>query len=127
MSLDLKIIAPDRVVADRRVVAVQAADASGRFGVWRGHENFMTVLIPCVLLIREEDGHESYAAVDGGVMLLEGERISIATRDAVLAARLDEVADKAADMLKARREKEKSVALRFRRAGDFADARVEEG
>jgi len=113
VTLDLEIIAPGRVVAHRRVIAVQAADASGRFGIWRGHEDFMTVLIPCVMLIREEDGEESYAAVDGGVMLLEGGRISIATRDAVLAARLDEVADKAAEMLRARKEKEKSARSGF--------------
>lgn len=113
MTLDLEIIAPDRVVAHRRVVAVQAADASGRFGIRLGHEDFMTVLTPCVMVIREEDGHESYAALDGGVMVLESGRISIVTRDAVLAARLDEVADRAAEMLKSRSEREKSARSGF--------------
>lgn len=108
MSLDLEIIAPDRVIALRRVVALQAADASGRFGVWPGHENFLTVLIPCVLRYRAENGRESFAAVDGGVLLLEDGRISVVTRDAVVAERLDEVADKAAAMLDARKDKEQA-------------------
>ncbi len=113
MSLDLEIIAPDRVIAQCRVAALQAADASGRFGIWPGHENFLTVLVPCVLRYRMEDGHESFAAVDGGVLLLENGRISVATRDAVVAERLDQVADKAAAMLDARQDKEQAARAGF--------------
>ncbi len=113
MTLDLEIIAPDRVIAHGRVIAVQAADASGRFGIWSGHENFLTILVPCVLRSRAEDGHESYAAVDGGVLLLEGGRISVVTRDAVVSERLDEVADQAAAMLDARKNKEQAARAGF--------------
>ncbi len=113
MSLDLEIIAPDRVIAHGRVVALQAADASGRFGIWPGHEDFLTVLVPCVLRYRAEDGRESFAAVDGGVLLLEDGRISVVTRDAVVADRLDEVADEAAAMLDARKEKEQAARAGF--------------
>lgn len=113
MRLELEIIVPDRVVAQCRVAAVQAADASGQFGIWPGHENFLTVLVPCVLRYRFEDGRESYAALDGGVLLLEDGRISIATRDAAVAERLAEVADKAAAMLDARKDKERSARAGF--------------
>jgi len=113
VSLNLEIIAPHRLIVDCRVVALQAADASGRFGIWPGHEDFLTVLIPCVLHYRAEDGQESFAAVDGGVLLLENGRISVATRDAVVAARLDEVADRAAAMLDARKHKEQAARTGF--------------
>jgi F-type H+-transporting ATPase subunit epsilon len=111
--LELEIMAPDQVVAQARVVAVQAADASGRFGIRPGHENFLTVLVPCVLRYRTEDGRESYAAVDGGVLLLEDQRLSIVTRDAVIAERLDRVADAAAAMLAARKQKEHTARAGF--------------
>jgi F-type H+-transporting ATPase subunit epsilon len=113
VSLDLEIIAPDRLVVHSRVVALQAADASGRFGIWPGHENFLTVLVPCVLRSRTEDGLESFAAVDGGVLLLEDGRISIATRDAVVAERLEDVADRAAAMLLARKDREQAARTGF--------------
>jgi len=113
VTLDLEIIAPDRVIAHGRVVVLQASDSSGRFGIWPGHENFMTVLIPCVLRYRGEDGRESFAAVDGGVLLLENGRISVATRDAAVAERLDEVADQAAAMLRARKGKEQAARAGF--------------
>ena len=55
-----------------------------------------------------------YQVVEGeGVVLLEGGRISVATRDAVEAESLDEVADKAAAMLRARREKESAARSGF--------------
>jgi F-type H+-transporting ATPase subunit epsilon len=113
VTLDLEIIAPHRVIAEARVVALQAADASGQFGIRPGHESFLTVLIPCVLRFRAEDGRESFAAVDGGVLILENGRVSVATRDAVVADRLDEVADKAAAMLDARKDKEQAARAGF--------------
>jgi F-type H+-transporting ATPase subunit epsilon len=113
VSLELEIIAPNRVIAHSRVVAVLGADASGRFGIWPGHESFLTVLVPCVLSFRTEDGREAFAAVDGGVLLLENGRISVATRDAVVAERLDEVADQAAAMLLARKTKERAARAGF--------------
>jgi len=113
MTLDLEIIAPDRVAVHARIIALQAADASGRFGIWPGHENFLTVLVPCVLRYRAEGGRELYAAVDGGLLVLENGRVSIATRDAVIAERLDEVADMAVEMLDARKGKEHAARVGF--------------
>jgi F-type H+-transporting ATPase subunit epsilon len=113
MSLELEVFAPDHRVVSERVVSLQAADASGRFGLRTGHEDFLTVLVPCVMRYQLEAGGERFAAVDGGVLLLEGGRLSIATRDAVVADRLDQVADAAAAMLKARREKEQAARSGF--------------
>jgi F-type H+-transporting ATPase subunit epsilon len=113
VSLELEILAPDRVVVEDRVIALQAADASGRFGLRGGHEDFLTVLVPCVVRYQLEPGAERFAAVDGGVLLLERGRISIATRDAVIADRIDQVADAAAAMLAARREREQAARSGF--------------
>ena len=55
-------------------------------------------------------GRESFAAVDGGVLLLEGGRISVVTRDAVVAERLEDVADEAAAMLAPARTGSKRLA-----------------
>ena len=96
-----------------RVEALQAADASGRFGLWPNHERFLTILVPCVLTYREEGGRTSFAAVDGGVLLSEQNRVSVVTRDAVVAPRLEEVADAAAAMLRTRREQERAARAAF--------------
>jgi F-type H+-transporting ATPase subunit epsilon len=113
MILELEILVPDRVVVEGRIRALQAADASGRFGIRTGHEDFLTVLVPCVVRYQPESGAERFAAVDGGVLLLERGRIAIATRDAVVSDRLEKVADAAAAMLEARREKERAARSGF--------------
>ena len=47
------------------------------------------------------------------MLLLEADRISVVTRDAVVADRLDEVADAAAAMLEARKDKEQAARTGF--------------
>jgi F-type H+-transporting ATPase subunit epsilon len=113
MTLGLEIVVPDAVVLDVRVTGVQAADASGRFGLRPGHEQFVTVLAPSLLTYTDEAGNERYAAVDGGVLLLERDRVSVVTREAVLADRLEEVAEKAAGILDARRRQERRAQAEF--------------
>ena len=113
MSLDLEILVPDGVVVHTGIKRLQAADASGRFGIWPGHEAFLTLLIPCVVSFTETSGRERYAAADGGVCLVDKGRISIVTREAVVADRLEDVADAAATMLEARRRLEKTAKTEF--------------
>ncbi len=113
MSLELEILVPDGVVVQQSVRSVQAADASGRFGLLPGHEAFVTLLVPCVLNYRDEQGAEHFAAVDGGVLLLQGNHVAVVTREAVLAERLEEVAQAAAAMLEARRLHERMARTEF--------------
>jgi F-type H+-transporting ATPase subunit epsilon len=113
MTLSLEILVPDSVVLSTTVRSVRAADRSGFFGLWPHHEDFSTLLVPCVLSYRDEDNREHYAAVDGGVLVLQKGRISIGTREAVLADRIEEVADAATAMLAARREEEQTARAEF--------------
>jgi F-type H+-transporting ATPase subunit epsilon len=113
MTLGLVILVPDAVVLDTRVSGVQAADATGRFGLRPGHEPFVTVLVPSLLVYTDETGTERYAAVDGGVLLLEGDRVSVVTREAALADRLDDMADRAAAILDVRQRQERKAHAEF--------------
>ena len=113
MSLDLEILIPDGVAVHARVVRLRAADASGQFGIHPGHEAFMTLLTPCVLSFCDETGQERYAAADGGVLVVEKDQVSVVTREAVTADRLEEVADAAAAMLEVRRLHERSARAEF--------------
>ncbi|MBI3862878.1 MAG: hypothetical protein HY290_13390 [Planctomycetia bacterium] len=115
MTLNLEILVPDGFVVQARIRGLQAADASGRFGIWPGHEAFVTVLEPCILVYRDETDRENFAAVDGGTLVLEDGIISIACREAIVAESLDDVADRASAMLRQRRLAEQTAR------GEFAE------
>ena len=101
------------MVLDTRVTGVQAADATGRFGLRPGHEPFVTVLVPSLLVYTDEAGTERYAAVDGGVLVLEGDRVSVVTREAVLSDRLEDLSERAAAILDVRRRQEGKARAEF--------------
>ena len=113
MSFDLEILVPDETIVRTQVVSLLAADASGRFGLLPNHEAFLTLLTPCILEYRDSDGRIRYAAADGGVLLMEDNRASVVTREAVLADRIEAVADAARAMLEARRTLEKGKRSEF--------------
>ncbi len=113
MSFTLEILVPDGTLIQTEVVRLQAGDASGRFGLLPNHEPFLTLIAPCILEFDESDGRTHYAAADGGVLLMEANHASVVTREAVVADRLEDVADAAKAMLAARRAQEKGARAEF--------------
>ncbi|MDA9436872.1 F0F1 ATP synthase subunit epsilon [Bradyrhizobium sp. CCBAU 51627] len=66
------------------VVHVRAEDDTGAFGILRGHADFLTALAISVLSWRDEGGGEHHIAVRGGMLAVSGgNRITVATREAV--------------------------------------------
>jgi F-type H+-transporting ATPase subunit epsilon len=85
------------------VIHLRAEDASGAFGILRGHADFLTVLETSVVSWRQAAGAERHCAVRGGVLTVSGgERIAVATREAVLG---DDLVHLEAEVLKAFRHK----------------------
>ncbi|MCE5972053.1 F0F1 ATP synthase subunit epsilon [Sinirhodobacter sp. WL0062] len=85
--LSLRIATPMTVAVDAtQVRSVRAEDASGAFGVWPGHADFLTVLGASVLRWRgqgEKVWH--YCALRGGVLrVVDGARVEVACREAVV-------------------------------------------
>lgn len=62
---------------------VRAEDATGTFGIQRGHAPFVTILAVSVATWRDADGREHHVAVRGGVLSVSGDVVAIATREAV--------------------------------------------
>ena len=89
--MNLKITTPAAVVAELDdVLHLRAEDASGAFGVLARHADFLTVLETSVVSWRRAGGVVGHCAVRGGVLTVQGgERIAIASRDAVLGDDLD--------------------------------------
>jgi F-type H+-transporting ATPase subunit epsilon len=82
----LTIAVPTALVAEvEQVVHLRAEDASGAFGILPRHADFLTVLAISVVSWRHAGETERHCAVRGGILMVSGgERIAIATREAVL-------------------------------------------
>ena len=82
----LTIATPMSVILDADgVAALRAEDDSGMFGILPHHADFLTVLAVSVVSWRTATGAERHGAVRGGVLTVtDGERIEIATREAVV-------------------------------------------
>lgn len=89
--MKLVVTTPTAIIADLDGIAhLRAEDPSGGFGILPGHADFLTALSLSVLVWRREDGGEGYCAVRGGVLTVEdGERIAVATAEAVVGDDLD--------------------------------------
>ena len=91
----LRIVTPLTVVVDEDgVLALRAEDATGSFGIMRGHASFLTSLAISVVNWESVDGKRHYCAVRRGVLsVIAGKNIAIATREAIVGddlATLDE-------------------------------------
>jgi F-type H+-transporting ATPase subunit epsilon len=91
--MKLRIATPGAVVVEADGIAsVVAEDETGAFGVRPGHADFVTALAVSVVAWRTTGGGESYCAVRGGLLTVNGgTEIAVATREAVLGQDLAEL------------------------------------
>lgn len=115
--MTLRILLADRVLFDGRVVKVVVDAVDGSRGFLPRHADFTTVLKPGVLTCTDGDGEETFFAVNGGVLVKKGPELTVATREAVKANRLDDLPD---ELLSAFAEADEHA-----RTADTAVARLE--
>ena len=80
---------------------VRIEDPTGAVGIQRHHAPYVTLLEPSVVTWRDGKGAEHYAAVSGGVLLVQDDVVAIATREAITSDDLEQL--------------ERDVVGRFRR------------
>lgn len=80
----LLVTTPMSVIVDEEAHHVRAEDGTGAFGILPGHADFITVLDISVITWRDPSDREHHIAVRGGVLTVrDGERVEVATREAV--------------------------------------------
>ncbi len=76
----LEIVTPAAMFS-RDVTHVRLKDESGFFGVMKGPEDFLTVLVPSLCYYRVLSGREVFLAVDAGVFSMRGGVAAITSRE----------------------------------------------
>ncbi len=81
--MTLRVMALTEVLLEETVEKVSAEAANGGFTLLPRHVDIATALVPGLLSYVPEDGEERFVAVDVGILVKQGERVLVSTRQAV--------------------------------------------
>ncbi|MCK8465528.1 ATPase [Aliiroseovarius sp. S1339] len=87
MQINLRL--PSKVLFDGAATHLRGEAADGGFGILPNHVDFVTALVPSVLLIRQADGVERIFGIDEGLLVKKGHAVKIVVRRGVESADLD--------------------------------------
>lgn len=114
-ALQVELVAADRTVWSGEATMVIARTVEGDIGVLRGHAPVLSLLTDAVVEIDPGDGEVVMAAVDGGFISVAGDRVSILSEHAVLAADIDVSAERS-ELEAAQADGSDDAEARIRRA-----------
>jgi len=80
----LEVLTPARRCLDREVRRVVAEAPDGHFGLLPRHGDFVTELVPGILVYETGTGDERYIAVNSGTLVKCGPEVRVAARAAVM-------------------------------------------
>ncbi len=89
-TLQIELVAADRVVWSGQAREVSARTVDGDLGVLRGHAPLLSLLVPGVVVIHDTDGDLVRAAVAEGFLSVADDHVSILSEDILLEDEIDE-------------------------------------
>lgn len=104
-ALVLELRTPNGLLIEQPIEALVAEDRSGWFGVRPGRADLVAALPPGLLTFRSE-GRESFVALSGGLLHLQGNVCRVLAREAAVASELAGVAGALEENLGRRRERQ---------------------
>lgn len=75
----VKVYSPFKVYYDEDSYSISGENATGPFDILSHHHNFMTLLEPCVLLIKPVEGNvrEQKIRISGGLMHVKADKVIV--------------------------------------------------
>jgi F-type H+-transporting ATPase subunit epsilon len=123
----LKIFLPSELFLDMEVTKIVGESTGGGFGLLPRHIDFITSLVPGLLAYETDRGTETFLALNGGILVKQGEQVSIATR-AAIHGELGELKEAVEDFITDLDEKERKTRTAVARLeADFIRRFVEFG
>lgn len=82
-QMQVKVRLPGGPLFDGEVIQINAVAQDGAFGILPNHIDFVSALVPSVLLLTEPDGPERIFGIDEGLLVKTGHKVEIAVRRGV--------------------------------------------
>ncbi|HSW36790.1 MAG TPA: F0F1 ATP synthase subunit epsilon [Candidatus Saccharimonadales bacterium] len=77
LSIRAKVYSSAQVYFDESALSVSAINRTGPFDILPHHHNFITLLSPCDLKIRQFNGREQRIRISGGVMHVKADKVTV--------------------------------------------------
>lgn len=81
--MQLRIVTPTHVFLDEAVRKVVAHAPNGSFGLLPRHVDFISELVPGVLIYEDSGGTERFVGINSGTLVKCGEQVNVSTRNAM--------------------------------------------
>ena len=81
--MKLGVWLPSEQMFEEEVVRIKAQAENGSFGMLPRHVDFVTALVPSVLIFQRPGQAEEYLAIDHGILVKCGPQVRLSTRNAV--------------------------------------------
>lgn len=107
MQIQLRL--PTEVLFVGAATKLNAVAANGAFGILPNHVDFVTALVPSILLLTTPDGAERFFGIDEGLLVKQGHTVEISVRRGIESDDLIGLQDKVRDSF-AQMEDEERVA-----------------
>ncbi len=75
-NMAVKVYSPYKVYFDGLATSVSAASMTGDFDILPKHHNFITLLVPCDLVVRTEKNEEMFP-IGGGIMHVKADDLVV--------------------------------------------------
>lgn len=82
--MQISIRLPDKLFYQGQAQKLYAQAENGAFGLLPKHMDFVTSLVPSVLIITAEQGEELFFGIDQGLLIKHGKEVEVAVRRAIL-------------------------------------------
>ncbi|HEY6972646.1 MAG TPA: F0F1 ATP synthase subunit epsilon [Candidatus Angelobacter sp.] len=105
----LTVWLPAEILLQEEVMRIKAEAENGWFGLLPHHVDFVTALVPGVLLFEPVGKPEEYLAIDHGILVKCGAEVSISTRSGVRGTSLEQLRADVARQFVAIEEREKKA------------------
>jgi len=78
-TMHVRVYSPFKVYFDEASYSISGSNATGPFDILPRHHNFMTLLEPCVLLIKPVEGNvrEQKIRISGGLMFVKADNVTV--------------------------------------------------
>lgn len=125
----LEVITPTDVCVDTKVRRIVAEAPEGFFGIWPHHGDFVTDLVPGILVHESAEGREGFLALHSGTLVKCGSHVRVAVQDAIAGDDLDWLREQVETRFRQQDEEERAAraALAMLEAGMIRRFRELEG